>query len=447
MKTIQPGMNSKALLLFIPLLFIIACTDENDLLEVAIGDNFISSQTNVVIIDSFAVNMSTILIDSIPTSETGQLLVGQYTDKYLGDIKSTGFFQLDAPEITAINEDAIFDSLTLVLNYSGLSYGDTLQPQYFSVYRVIEDIELNDDYSLYNTSFFEYDESPVGSLSFYPKPNFKDSIEIKLDDALGKEFMNLLKDEATEITNSDDFIDFFKGLAIVPGENSSSVLSFAGTDSLISMVLYSHYVEKEKIETSHIFPMYSSSTCFNHIEANRTGTLVENLETQKQELTSNKTGNIAFIQGGLGIVTRIDIPGLSRLLEMDYRKILYKAELTIKPVPVPNGYSSDELPSELVLYNTDKYNRLVSEITTDEGESIYADFSLDEMYNKDTYYLFDLYDYVSDELSDGYVDANNGLIISLPTNNMQGSLDRVALDARTGMSYKPTLKLYYVFYN
>jgi hypothetical protein len=445
MKTIKPGMNSKVFMILIPILFIIACVDENDLLKVTIGDNFISSQTNVVIIDSFAVNMSTILIDSVPTSETGQLLVGKYTDKYLGVIKSMCFFQLDIPEITDINEDAIFDSLTLVLNYSGLSYGDTLQPQSYSVHRVTQDIEKNDDSKLYNTSFFKYDESPIGSLSFYPKPNFHDSIEIRLDDSLGEEFMKLLKDNANEITNSEDFIDFFKGLAIVPGENSSSVLSFEGVDSLINVLLYTHYVEKERVETNYIFQMHSSSTCFNHIEADRTGTLVENLETQKAELTTNETGDISFMQGGLGIVTRIDIPGLSRLLEMDYRKILYKAELILKPVP--NSYPSTELPTELVMYNTDKYNRLVSEITTDEGTSIYADLYLDKMYNEDTYYQFDLYDYVSEELSDGYVDTDNGLIISFPTDNMQGSLARVAFDARKGISFKPTLKLYYVFYN
>ena len=436
-------MNARIFIIFLPILFINSCTD--DLLQISIGDNFIHSQTSVVIIDSFDVNLSTVLIDSVATSGSEHLLIGKYHDAHLGNINSTGFFQLNTPDSTAINEDAVFDSLLLVLNYSGLSYGDTLPEQNIKVHRVVEDIEENDDYLLYNTSFFNYNESPIGSLSFYPKPNFHDNIKIRLDDSLGEKFMNLLKNEADTITDSEDFIDFFKGIALVPGDNNSCILSFDGADSLVNMILYTHYIGKEKVENSYNFPMYSTSTCFNHIEADRTGTWINNLETQKKELPSNETGNIAFIEGGLGVVTRIDIPGISRLLEMDYRKILYKADLILKPVP--NCYPSEELPTELVLYNTDKYNRLVSENTTDEGESIYADFSLDEVYNENTYYLFDLYDYVSEELSDGYVDSDNGLIISLPSDDMQGTLDRVAFDARKGLSYKPTLLLYYVFYN
>lgn len=436
-------MNSRIFLLLSLFFTIASCSDDS--FHIGIGDNFISSQTNAVIIDSLTVNLSTILIDSIPTSGTEQLFVGKYTDKYLGVIKSTSFFQLDVTENTSIEDLAVFDSLTLVLNYSGLSYGDTLQQQVINVHRVTEDIEQNDDYELYNTSFFKYGEFPIGSLSFYPKPNLKDSIEIRLDDSLGEQFMNLLKNKADEISSSDNFIDFFKGLAIVPGDNNSSVLEFNGVDSLVNVILYTHYVGEERVETKYKFPIYSSSTCFNHIEADRTGTLVENLKTQKEELPSGETGNIAFVEGGLGIVTRIDIPGLSRLLEMEYRKILYKAELILKPVP--QSYPVDDLPTNLILYNTDKFNRLVSEITTDEGESINPDFYLDEIYNDNTYYVFDLSDIIMDKLADGYVDTDAGLIISLDDDNQQGTLDHVAFDARKGSSYKPTLKLYYVFYN
>lgn len=438
-------MKPVTILLLVSLYLLnLSCTNEEDLLQIRIGDNFIGTQTNIVLIDSFNVNMSTVLIDSVPTSGTGQILVGNYSDKYLGEISSTSFFQIDNPENLTINENSVFDSITLILNYNGISYGDTLLTQIVNVHRVIEDIEVNDDYNLYNSSSFKYDEIPIGFLSFYPKPNFYENIEIRLDDSLGVEFLNLMKNEADEISSSEDFIDYFKGLAIVPEENNSCIISFKGLDSLVNIRLYTHYVEKERIEVSYDFSLYSSSTSFNHISADRSGTLIENLKTQREEKSSNETGEIAFIQGGLGLLTRVDFPGLGRMLEIDSRNILYRAELVLKPYP--NAYLSSELPVDIVLYNTDKYNNLVSEVTDDNDEIIYADFSLDKIYNEYTYYKFDVTSAIMNELSDGYVDVDNGFIITLPEEKMNSSLDRLAFDARNGLSFKPTLKLYYIFY-
>ena len=441
-------MNSRMFRILIPVLFfIISCTDENDLLTVTIGDNFITSQSSVVIIDTFEVELSNVLIDSIPTSGSEQLLIGKYKDNYLGTISSTSFFQLDIPESSDIEDEAVFDSLTLVLHYSKIWYGDTLQPQTFWVHRVLEDIEIDEDDSyLYNTSSFEYDETPLGSLTFYPRPNYRDTIEITLDNSLGIELMNLLKNDSDLVTNSDDFVeDYFKGLAIVPDENNTSVIGFSAVDSLLNMQLYTHYVGITRDEITYSFPLYSTSNSFNHIESDRTGTLVENLKTQREEIPSSETGDIAFLEAGLGIVTRIDIPNLGNLLEMDYRKILYKADLILKPYP--QSYTYSELPTQLMLYNTARYNDLESEVTDSDGESMYATYYLDEVHNENTYYVFDVTDVITDELSDGYADEENGLIISLPSGDMKGTLDRVAFDAREALTYKPTLKLYYVFYN
>jgi len=438
-------MKTKWILGILIVFGIISCSNDNELYQINIGENFIKSQANVVIIDSMNVSMSTVIIDSVATSGPGQLLAGEYTDNLLGRISSTGFFQVDLPENTAINEDAIFDSLTLVLNYSDLVYGDTLTKQTFYVHRVTDEIEENDDGSLYNTSLFNYDEIPIGSLSFYPKPNFRDTLEIRLDEKLGKTLTELLKSEADEVLSSDNFVEYFEGLAIVPDENNSCILSFTAVDSLINFRLHTHYVEKEKVTTIYNFPMKSASTCFSHISADRGGTWIESLKTQKEEISSSESGDLTFIEGGLGIVTRVDFPGLGGLLEMDYRKILYKAELVLKPYP--NGYKNNELPEDIEMYTTDKYNRLVEEITNSDGEAIYAEFNVDNIYNENTYYLFDVTSYISDELSGGYFDTNNGLIIKLPSEKFLGSLDRLAFDARKGISYRPKLNLYYVFYN
>jgi hypothetical protein len=388
--------------------------------------------------------MSTVMVDSVSTSGTGNFLVGKYSDKYLGDIRSTGFFQLDIPEDLDLNEKAVFDSLTLILKYSGMSYGDTLLQQNISVHRVTEEISTNDNGLLYNISSFEYQDIPEGSLSFYAKPNFNDTLEIKLADSLGNEIFKLMENDADEISTSEDFLEYFKGLAIVAGENNSCVLSFEGLDSLVSIRLYTHYVAQNRVEVSYDFPLYSSSTCFSQIKADRLGSALENLKTQREEISSSETMDMTFLQGGLGLYTRLDFPGLGRMLEMDKSNILYKAELILKPYP--DAYLSYELPEDLILYNTDKYNNLGSTVADNDGDIIYADFSLDKVYNEYTYYSFDVTTNIIAFLANGYVNVENGIIVALTDEKMNNSLDRLAFDTRSGLSFKPTLKLYYIFY-
>lgn len=422
-----------------------SCANENDLTQINIGDNFISSQTNFVIIDTFTVSMSTVLVDSIPTSGTGEILVGEYSDKSMGIINSQSFLQMGSPEKQSINAEAVFDSLVLELNYSSQYYGDTLQLQDLNVFRVTDDIELNDDNYLYNTSTFQCDETPIGSLQFYPCPNSETLLTVRLNDDLGINFMNLMKEESSEITTSGKFVEYFKGIALKPGTKNSCIYSFQSVDTLVNMILYTHYIEETRIEKSYKFPLYTTNTSFNHIEADRTGTFIENIKTQREELSSASTGNMAFLQAGTGLVTRLDFPGIDRMLEMGFRNILYRAELVLKPVG--NLYKPVELPSELGLYNTDKYNQFGAAVVNTSEETVYADFNLDEVYGENTFYQFDLTNYFINEFADGYVSTENGILVSFTDDIAKSTIKRVAFDARNGMAFKPTLKLYYIFYN
>jgi hypothetical protein len=422
-----------------------SCANENDLTQINIGDNFISSQTNFVIIDTFTVSLSTVLVDSIPTSGTGEILVGEYSDKSMGIIKSQSFFQMGSPGSQSINDKAVFDSLVLVLNYSSQYYGDTLQLQDLNVFRVTDDIELNNDNYLYNTSTFQCDETPIGSLQFYPKLNSGKLFTVRLNDDLGISFMNLMKEKSSEITSSEKFVEYFKGIALKPGSKNSCIYSFQSVDTLVNMILYTHYIGENRIEKSYKFPLYATNTCFNHIEADRTGTFIENIKTQREKLSSSSTGNMAFLQAGTGLVTRLDFPGIDRMLEMGFRNILYRAELVLKPVG--NIYKPRELPNSLVLYNTDKYNKFGSAVVNTSNVTVYADFRLDEVYGENTTYQFDLTNYFINEFADGYVSPENGILVSFTDDIAKSTLKRVAFDARNGMAFKPTLKLYYIFYN
>jgi hypothetical protein len=432
------------LFLIIPLIAVMSCSDESDLPSVTIGDNFIKPQTSIALIDTFSLKLSTMLIDSIATSSPANLLVGKYSDEFLGKTDVKGYFQLTIPASTEIEDKSVFDSLTLVLRYGKFAYGDTLQPQTINVHRVSADIEKPDDSYMYNTSKTPYDPIPIGSLTFLPRPNYKDSIEIRLDDKLGKDLMKMLEDEADEISDAESFLKFFKGIVLVGAEGNTSVLGFKTADTLVNVVLHTHYVKEERVKVRHKWPLYTSGIYYNNFNFDRTGTLVENLRTQSEAISSVNMGDKAFIQSGAGIVARLDFTGLEKIMEMGNRSFFYKAELLLRPFP--GSYSQINYPDNLNLYKTDKYNRLVSILQNSEKNNLTPDFFFDKQYNENTYYRFDITSYLNDELSDGYFDPNNGLIITMPSTTLQGSLERLVLDARRGASFRPVLNLYFVFY-
>ncbi|MBN2775033.1 MAG: DUF4270 family protein, partial [Prolixibacteraceae bacterium] len=225
------------------ILFLVSSCTEDETSSVSIGENFINSQSTIAMVDSFTVKMSTVLLDSVPTSGNETLLAGTYTDEFLGKVSASGYFQLTLNDSAIVNQESVFDSLTLILHFTRESYGDTTQYQELNVHRVLQDIEEHEDGNLYNTSSIPYSTEPLGSKSIMAKPHKSTELEIRLSDELGLEFFDKMKNRSEEFNTTADFRDYFKGLVIVPGDNNTSVLTFSATDSLLAMVLYSHYVE------------------------------------------------------------------------------------------------------------------------------------------------------------------------------------------------------------
>ncbi len=437
----------KNLLLFAPLLLIFllsqGCSDE-DSDAFTIGRNFINQQTSIVMVDSFTLSTSTFILDSFSTTSPDFLLTGVYNDDYFGKTSANAYFQIAIPDSVGIQENAVFDSLTIRLHYSGNVYGDTLQPFTLFVYRVNEIMEEPDEKYFYNTTTFSCDEEPLGTLTFRPRPNYDTDIEIRLSDDLGKELMNFLMDESDEILSNSNFTEYLNGLVLKCGDNTQSVLSFAATDTLVNLELYTHYTNEERKEVKYYFPLYTEGNYFNNLKADREGTEIEKLKTRKEEIISAETGNKTFIQAGTGVLTRIDFPSIYRIMEIEHRYIYYKAELIFKPVHQSNAQVP--FPKELVLFTTNKYNEPVSQVLDSDDETVVSEFSFDKQYNEENYYSFDITSFLSSVLADAYVDEENGLVIGFSEDNLKSTLNRVVFDARLTDSYRPMLKMYFIFY-
>jgi hypothetical protein len=438
-------MNKKAFLCLLGLLSLLSCTDET--FEITLGDKYVNSQTTVSMVDTLTVAMSTIKLDSVQTQSSDYFMSGSYTDEYFGDISATTYTQLEIPS-ASIDDDEVYDSIFVYLKYTGLYYGDTLQPQSISIHEVLEDIELPDEYDvdpyLYNTTTLKYDPTSLGSVTVTPRPNRDDTLKFKLSDELGERFLEYLRDDDDEIDDNDDFVDLFKGIAIVPGDENNSIFSF-WADSMTIQV-YTHVHEFYNTVNRYEFTVSSSINHFQHVESDVTGTGLETLTDQQESVSSGTLDKKAYVQGGTGYVTRLDFPSLEMLTEIGSKNILYQVSLILRPIK--GIYDEDALPEELALYETDDRNEVGDQVLDSDSEGVTLTLYTDEDNNKAPYYYAaDVTNYIYETLSDGFDETEDiGLLVMPPTSDLYGTLSNVILDARTGQSYRPELKLYYIFY-
>jgi len=421
-----------------------SCGFESDVESLSIGDDFISSRSTLSVVDSFTVSMSTVLIDSLTTSGNTLLWAGTYQDPEFGKVTSTGYYELGVPGSADVQEKEVYDSLLLVMNLSPQYFGDTTSLQSLQIHRVTQELKGDENSNFWNRSKLAYDQNPLGKVSIRPKPSGKGKVSVRLSDELGQSLLEMLRKKEETITSFEKFRGYFKGLALVPGNPSSAVLAFP-CDSSMKVLLYSHRKGLEKEVFVNTFPVGSKSTFFNNFTADRSGTPISSISRQILEVPSSKTNNRTYVQSGIGLVTRVDFPTMQQLNEMDRKYVLLKAELVLSPVP--GTYRQIKLPSQLVLFHTDKSNRVVSEIVGDQNSTLAANLVVDRLYNEFTSYTFDITDFVTTEISDSYFDTTHGLLIAEPSQVIGASLNRVVFSDSKNSAWRPVVRLYFMHYN
>lgn len=434
-----------------------ACENEPSGLGVAYS---VFDQTyGVVLVDTITVNVSTVLLDSIPTSGKGTMLVGGYRDDKLGTIRSEGYIQVGIGDSWTPVSTALFDSLVLVARYSGYYYGDTSAAQTFEARRITQTFKTYDlpkfwvderqysalysAYSLYNSSTIRYENTPLGTKTVRLRPNSTDSLVIRLDDNLGREWLQLAKDKSLSITTQEKFLEYFKGIALSnTSAEQRSVIGLSTADIKIRLY-YKQYSSEELKQYYQEFPFSSTLYDYSKIAADRSGTVLEGLTAGNKELSTAETGDEAFIQSGVGIVTKVTFPHIKKMIDLEDLLIVNLAQLIIEPVK--NSFSKDyPLPSDLTLYETDKTNLPLSRAYADFSSETYqsAEISFDKEFDTSTGYVFSITQYLQTLLStEGNLDK--GFLIMPPPAEITTSVNKAYLGAGTGSLYKVKLKVWY----
>ena len=301
----------------VPICTLAACGCTSQYME--IGNNWISTNERVVMIDTCSVDISSIRIDSVQTSGGNAVYAGCRESPYWGRTDISSYLTFKATEdyedssTPEYEERIIFDSLTLYMVPDSTFCGDTLLPMTYQVYRLSETVEPDDDNVLYSHHEFSFNPDPVAEKTFYPHPFRGRAVEIRLSDELGEEMLEKIVDGDEEMTDDDSFREYFNGLLLKSAGAPGNISGFKGQDTLCMMKLYyrtQDYAEPEE----HVLEFHLDSTyLFNHVESDYTGTPLAALEDYGEEISSTLTGNMSFMSGMGGIFIKIGFPYLNNL--------------------------------------------------------------------------------------------------------------------------------------
>lgn len=403
---------------------------------VSIGSNIIQSDSRIIYVEDLKVEVSSFKFDSLRTSGTNVALIGRFNDNTIGFVESGSFMAMGNNLQRILGENAVYDSISLSFYQSGYHYGDSLYNATIDVHRVTEEIKTSNHASgFFNTSTFAYDNSALGSISYFVIPSSKNKITVKLNDAFGAEIFSYLRLPVRPEIEEEGVCRYFKGLYIKPGSVSNSILGYVVNDTSFRINVYYHLGNNAENSLVHNISLSSSDRQFNKIHNDSSNPFIKKL-TQKP-ISSDSTNNCGFIQGGSGIFTRIDFPNLREYYQQNSKLEIIKAELQICPSKEMNF---KYLPSKLFVYYTNKNNELLSQLTSTNG-SAPQDGSLvkDEMFYGRTHYTWDITKFIKSIALTSTIENDGLLLIPQKYND---TFEQLIIASQKYQDSETKLKLY-----
>jgi hypothetical protein len=406
---------------------------------------------SVTYYNDFKVSLQTLQIDSFITSGKNTFCIGYHMDPYCGSIYAGSYAQVNPPsgnpiysQVANYGKSVTFDSLELILTTNGTYYGDTTKPVVINVYPVTQ---LMQNYAIanttfYNTSNFSRKYESIGKTKMVFYPNSKQLLKIRLADTLGVNWLNQLKTNAPPISNVATFINSFKGIYIDADSTASNTLyGFKSANDSSMVRLYYHLNGLYSTPDSIDFLMNRANQ-FSHIQSNNTGTPLAQFTPGlgNQVINSSSLNNKAYLNSSMGKYITISMPNILTLkATYPYVKIL-SAQLVVPPVSGSFPYP-DLLPPALNIYAINAYNQIIGTITTVSNSSQSGNLFIDYLYGQNTMYTYDVTNYVSSLLAQGY-SSTTSILLSPSTQLGDESFSRLIVNDQTFLNNGIQLRLY-----
>ena len=305
---------------------------------------------------SSRVEMFTLRQDSLTSEKRTSSLLGSMQDPLFGrsDAGILTQLRLSSNEVN-FGDEVGLDSVVLLLKYK-TAYGDTTTLQHLKVFELTKDLYFDSTYysNLKKEEYF-HDQNPVGEISYLPRPSH-DSLTIRLSDVIG--YKLLLADTAS-LSNNSLFLEYFKGLAIMPEPVATGgcLVSFNLSGGKSRMVVYYHNAVEDSLKYEVV--INANSTWLNVFDHDYQGS-----EVQPCINDSTTVSGRVYLQAMSGLRGHLKFRLTdSLLLQAEHGISINKAEL-ILPVdedPTEPGFIR---PKQLRLFASleDGTNDFVSDI-------------------------------------------------------------------------------------
>lgn len=392
-----------------------------------IGSQFFDdSALDFFYIDSTTVSLSTVQYEKLVTSSNSRLLLGAFADPKLGAINSSSFVQFKAPSSIEDLQDAdiSYDYLAVVLNYDQYVYYDTSKLK-IDVYEVAEDIELEDDTYLYNSSTFKVKSEMLGSHTFVPRPHRDDSVEIVLSDVLGRELFSKIK-QGDDNLDTDAFPKYMRGLAFIPDpEATSGIIGFSSSPQIR---LY--YTDRGETPVKQKYVAFEANRYNSYLKTDRSSTPIISL-AQDEKLNADYTNGEAYLQSGAGLALRVDFPYLTTLKQF---ADLHVVQAVLEIYPVKKTFDElTPLPTQLMVYAVDGLNGQYG--TLDNNAVLVTDTDT----GRYTRYVLDVTGFINSQLALTTYNENGLLFIN---SGFTSTVDRLCA-ASASYEYNTRIKIYF----
>ncbi|WP_053991576.1 DUF4270 family protein [Mangrovimonas sp. TPBH4] len=407
-----------------------------------VDGDYLEVGTKIMAIDTFTVKISNFKIDSIVTSGTDRLLLGQYEDEYFGTVRAEPFFQM-YPTSYYIEDGSTLDSVALILGYDTYYYGDTLQPITLNIHKVMEKVKpANDDF--YNTSSIAYNQILVEQVTIAPRPMSADSMHISLPNSFGLAIFNAI--EANQVDEFSDFEEVFKGITLQPSlEDDACIIGISkSTEDTYLRFYYSQGGEVgEESDTFDLKLSQSDVSSYNKISSTNSSDCLTQMTDQDLSIATSECAYQGVMQSGSGYTFRIDFPTLKDLYNLPVKGTVLSADLIFTPEwgTYPEPF---HLQDSLIVSKIRGKNNITSQL--DNGEDyIYAKRVEGASEFELTSYKVPLDGYIDDILNPDIQDTNEGLAFYPELFNAM--VDRMIITDDPDSEYRPKLKIVYAVYD
>ncbi len=431
------------------LLLIYACN--NDLKT--IGQDMVVNGNYIEEMKIPVTSVATVRLDSFVTSkgrfgqkDITKLIVGRYEDEETpaqgGITTAIPCFQITPKQYPQIATNAVLDSTTFHIHYGGNMWGDTIFDRKEQILRLYQLKKLPEfDYEkggyFYNNTPIELD-SCIGENRFIPTVSGINNSYFRVDDTLAHDLFERIRfkqtDDIYEKSHNSEytflkFMEYFKGLAIVPDKNNTCLFSIkANPDSLYLQFTY----RVNNTVTKLRFPLAQTNMQFNRFITDREGTPFDRLEDDTCSVSLEHAGK-ALTQGLTGYMVKLELPAVPK--RQQYSTII-KVQMEvdvqyIEKLPL-------DFPPYITVYTTDELNRITGVLANNSDTPINGFLQINETNANNSKFVFDMTEYYQNLASGSSNTKGQKVLLSVPSMNL--SYDQLII------TQTPVVRFYYANY-